>query len=473
MIIGPLAPAVKRFCQNCLAQADGLGVWATLALPILLHGLLLTAKRRSLAALGHATLLHWRCAGTVCRWLARLRFPVDGWHEHACRRLLAAAARLGGDGPWFALFDGTDTKRGGLAKIQNTRRYGKKPKAKKGGHPSSQSHTFVLGLLLLPCGLRLPLPRKSWYTQAYAKEHRLDYRTQVELVEQLLLWLEPLLPDGTDLVVLADSFFGGSRLFELCRGRDWTFITKLKKNRTFADEPGRRVVAHGQSLAPQQFRRCRLCRGAEATAAYRRQPPRKARAHEKRVYDYHSERRRVSQAGDVQVVYSWKTPAYNPRPNYQRRQFAALATNDVRLAPRKVVEYYELRWQIEVLFRELKGQLGLQDYHGTHFPSFERYVTLTLLGYLALEYQRLRGLAGQAAGDEPRGGWAEARTAALLEQVRREAQQADLSWIGQRLLTRAGRRLLRQALCRGQFPAGAAGPVGGRTHKRKGRAAAA
>jgi hypothetical protein len=257
MIIGPLAPAVKRFCHDCVAKADGFGVWAGLALPILLHGLLLATKRHSLAVLAEATLLHWRCAGTVCRWLARLRFPIDRWHEHACRRLLACAARLGGAGPWFAIFDGTDTKRGGLAKIQNTRNYGKKPKAKKGGRPSTKSHTFLLGLLLLPCGLRLPLPRKSWYTKAYASEQKLTYRTQVELVEELLLWLKPLLPDDIDLVVLADSYFESKRLFDLCRNNDWTFITKLTKDRTFADEPGQQIVAHGQSLAAEKIRRCR------------------------------------------------------------------------------------------------------------------------------------------------------------------------------------------------------------------------
>jgi hypothetical protein len=270
---------------------------------------LLATRRRTLEVLGEATLLHWLCAGSVCRWLARLRFPVDAWHGHACRRLLAVAARLHRAGPWFAAFDGTDTKRGGLAKIQNTRRYGKKPKRKKGGRPTTQTHTFVLGLLLLPCGLRLPLPRKSWYTKAYAKSQGLPYRTQIQLVAELLRWLEPLLPATVPLVVLADSYLGSSGLFDVCREHDWTLITKLKKSRTFADAPGQRIVAYGEALAPEKFRRCRLCRGTETTAAYRRQPSRKARAHEKRVYEYYSERRLVSRAGAVQVVYSWKTPA--------------------------------------------------------------------------------------------------------------------------------------------------------------------
>jgi hypothetical protein len=103
---------------------------------------------------------------------------------------------------------------------------------------------------------------------------------------------------------------------------------------------------------------------------------------------------------------------------------------------------------MEVFFRELKGQLGLQDYQGTQFASYERYVTLALLGYMVLEYQRLRGLKGQAPTEEPRGGWATARTAVLLKEVRREAVRADLRWIGERLNTRSGRRQLRKALQR-------------------------
>jgi hypothetical protein len=448
MIIGPIAPAVQRFYRRFLADAEGVGVWAGMALPILLHGLLLAAQRHSLQALGEATLVHWLCAGSVCRWLARLRFPVDRWHEHAFRRMLALAARLDPGGDWVVIFDGTDTKRGGLAKVQNTRRYGKKAKRTKGGRPTTKTHTFLLGLLLLPGGLRLPLPRKSWYTRAYARRQQVPYRSQVELAGELLAWLRPLLPAGVRLVVLADSLFDGRHLFGRCQEWGYTFITKLKGNRTFADAPGTRVVAYGKALARDQFRHCRLCRGREATAGYRRQPPRKPRAHEKRAYDYYSERRRVATLGEAQVVYSWKSPVYTPQPKLDRRQFAALVTNDLSLSPRKVIEYYELRWQIEVFFRELKGQLGLQDYQGTQFASYERYVTLALLGYMVLEYQRLRGLRGEGKREEPRGGWETARTAVLLRQVRREAQRADVRWMEQRLQTPRGRRQLLKALQR-------------------------
>jgi DDE family transposase len=446
MIIGKIAPAVQRFYRKFLAEADGVGVWAGIVLPILLHGLLLAVKRRTLEMLGAATLAHWVCAGTVCRWLARTRFPVDRWYEHCFQQLLKTAARFGPDGDWVLTFDGTDTKRGGLAKIQNMRRYKKAKKSKK-GRPSSKTHTFLFGLLLLPGGIRLPLPRKSWYTRAYARQQGVEYKTQVELAAELLLWLRPLLPRGVHLVVLADSYFEGQRLFMLCRQEKWTFISKLTRNRSFTDSQTW-IVAHGRRLKQGLFRRHRLRRGKEATAAYRRQEPRKSRTHENRACDIYSERRSVSQLGEAQVVYSWKTPVYTPRPRMDQRQFVALVTNDLKMSPQRVVELYELRWQIEVFFREMKGQLGLADYQGTQFKSYERYMTLTLLGFLVLEYERLRGLKGQSANEEPACGWAAARTSALLQVVRRETTRHDVRWLRDCLKTPSGRRRLKNALAR-------------------------
>jgi hypothetical protein len=417
-----------------------------MVLPILLHGLLLAVRRRTLRALGEATLVHWVCAGTVCRWLARVRFPVDRWYEHCFRQMLQVAARLGVADDWVLIFDGTDTKRGGLAKIQNMRRYKKEKKSKK-GRASTKTHTFLFGLLILPCGIRLPLPRKSWYTQAYAKERGLDYKTQIDLTAELLLWLKPLLPEAVHLVVLADSYFEGTRLFALCQQEGWSFISKLKRNRCFAAAKTR-IVSYGSELKEGLFRRHRLRRGKEATAAYRRQEPRKSRPHENRAYEIYSECRQVSTLGEAQVVYSWKTPVYTPRPRRDQRQFVALVTNDLRMSPQRVVELYELRWQIEVFFREMKGQLGLTDYQGTQFQSYERYVTLALLGFLVLEYERLRGLKGQSANEQPAAGWAAARTCVLLEVVRRETTRQDVHWLRQCLKTPAGRRRLKKALRR-------------------------
>jgi len=292
--------------------------------------------------------------------------------------------------------------------------------------------------------VRLPLPRKSWYTKAYAKEQKLDYKTQIDLVAESLTWLKPLVPEKVHLLVLGDSYFEGERLFRLCEEEGWTFISKLKRNRCFTD--GRKIVAHGQKLAAGKFRRHRLRRGKEATAAYRRQEPRRSRTHENRAYDIYSECRQVSRLGEAQVVYSWKTPVYTPRPRMDQRQFAALVTNNRRMPAKKVVEYYELRWQIEVFFREMKGQLGLSDYQGIRFESYERYITLALLGFLTLEYERLRGLQKRSANAKPRGGWPAARTCVLLQTIRQETLRADVHWQQECLKTPSGRCRLKNAL---------------------------
>jgi hypothetical protein len=244
---------------------------------------------------------------------------------------------------------------------------------------------LLFGLLSLPGGLRLPLPRRGRYTQAYAKSLRVPYRTQAELAVELLAWLGPLVPSGVRVAVLADSLVAGQRVFSWCQQRHGPFIAELKGNRPFADAPGTGVPAYGKSLAESKSRRCRLGRGREATAAYRRQEPRRPRAREKRAYEYYSERRHVSPLGEAPVVYSWKSPACTPQPRTDRRRFAPLVTDDSGLSPRQVIEPYELRRQLEGFFRELKGQLGLQDYQGTEFASFERYVTVVLLGELVLE----------------------------------------------------------------------------------------
>jgi hypothetical protein len=131
-----------------------------------------------------------------------------------------------------------------------------------------------------------------------------------------------------------------------------------------------------------------------------------------------------------------------------QRQLVALVTNNLRLPAKKVVEFYELRWQIEVFFRAMKGQLGLCDYQGTQFQSYERFITLAMRSFLVLEYERMRGLQKESANAEPRAGWAAARTAVLLELVRKETLRADVKWQGECLKTRSGRRRLKKALDR-------------------------
>ncbi len=49
-----------------------------------------------------------------------------------------------------------------------------------------------------------------------------------------------------------------------------------------------------------------------------------------------------------------------------------LGERDMEKLGAMIVECFEMRWPVEVFFRELKSDLGLSDYQGTDFRAFER-----------------------------------------------------------------------------------------------------
>ncbi len=88
-----------------------------------------------------------------------------------------------------------------------------------------------------------------------------------------------------------------------------------------------------------------------------------------------------------------------------------LACRDVRASVRQVIEWYEVSWQVELFFRELKSRLQFEGYVLMKFEAVERYVDLLLMGFLLLEWERLREMK-QAGVPAERGGepWVQART---------------------------------------------------------------
>ena len=102
-----------------------------------------------------------------------------------------------------------------------------------------------------------------------------------------------------------------------------------------------------------------------------------------------------------------------------------------------MVELYELRWEVEILFRELKSGLGLGQYLGTSFEAFERLVDMTLLSYLFLEWLRMTEREADLDG---------ARLTALKCHVDRDAAKADLHFIDRSLDSERGRRTVRRVV---------------------------
>jgi hypothetical protein len=135
------------------------------------------------------------------------------------------------------------------------------------------------------------------------------------------------------------------------------------------------------------------------------------------------------------------------RPAPQRWHGKVLACTDPTVTARQVVEWYEVRWQIELFFRELKSRLQFGGYVLQKFAAVERYLDLVLMGLLLLERERLR--AQQEAGPpQPRGGepWVQARSTDGLRALEVLCQQWNVAVLERRRRTAHGRRCLLQEL---------------------------
>ena len=345
---------------------------------------------------------------------------------------------------------------------------------------NTHQHAFLMGLVLTDRGARLPLPRKSYYTEDYCRKHRRRFRTTVELAAAMIRELR--VPDDVDVIVTFDSAFDAGVIHKACRKRHFHAVFPLDPNRVLAHTPdqdaawlsGEKVVAWTRHWSRQQFALLELAMDNEDHVFARRRHADNLRVKKtKRRYAVAARQATVSKLGDCLIVASYKENpkvqllpgqsaewwAYHRAPISYRREDShtpsrwhrkVLACTDPTATARQVVEWYEVRWQVELFFRELKSRMQFECYVLMKFEAVERYLDLLLMGLLLLEQQRLRDM--QRSGATVGAVWVQARTTDRLRMLETLVQRWNVQWIEHRLRTVGGRRrllreLLRQAPC--------------------------
>ena len=97
---------------------------------------------------------------------------------------------------------------------------------------TTHQHAFLMGLVLTDRGARLPLPRKSYYTEAYCRKHRRHFRTTIELAAAMIRELR--VPDDVDVIVTFNSAFDAGAIHKACRKRHFHAVFPLDPNRVLA-----------------------------------------------------------------------------------------------------------------------------------------------------------------------------------------------------------------------------------------------
>ena len=321
------------------------------------------------------------------------------------------------------------------------RRYSKYKYARK------SCHCFVKGLLITPSGIRIPFSR-SYYTRDYCKAKGRPYRTQTELAAEMIADL-PLV-EGTKVVVLGDTAFDAACIRAACAQRQYTWVVPMNPERVVAGPKGKRPKVRSliNGLKADQLVEIRLHAGQGQHVAQRRVSPCRVGPKVKpRTYYVHQRRQAVHSVGEVQLVFSTRSkPTQNQPVEVQK----ILMTNDLRLSAKEVVEWYGLRWQIELFFKELKSTLGFHQYRFRQFDRVEGWDELIQVTVLYLEWYRARQLQRRDLAEDKKKWWRWQRMHGLCMAVRLAAEDADLQHIAQRLETPTGlqrlRRLLKGAL---------------------------
>jgi hypothetical protein len=412
---------------------------------------LLHPGRMSCLRAGGAIRCEPRHRAQISRFLARPR-----WRKININRILRQALleREAADGSFIFIIDATLVSQAGKT-VENTYSTGNRKRRPRKGrrhgknkHAAKNCHSFTMGLLITPSGIRIPFS-KPYHTREYCKKKGLTHRTTAEAAADLISEL-PLV-DGARVVVLGDTAYDAKVIRKVCQDRGYSWIFPCNPERVLAGPKGQRPKVRSLLKDWSRWSRqtVRLAPGQGPYAAYRRLSPHRIGPKAKpRTYYVHQERQQVHSVGEVRLVFStMKKNLQTATPD----EVKILVTNDRRLSVRDVIELYSLRWQIELFFKELKSTLGFHQYQFQRFEPVEGWMELALTAFLYLEHYRAQQLRRRDLGEEAKRWWRQQRTYGLCQAVRQASEQTELKYLAERLKTPGGIRKLKQIL-RDSFP---------------------
>lgn len=359
-------------------------------------------------------------------------------------------------GTYLFLVDQTYCSQQGT-QTQNTFRMGKESSRPNRGKRKSgyvlarkQCHCFVMGLLITPQGVRIPFV-KSYYTKGYCQEHGLPYRRQTELAADLIRELPATV--GADVIVLGDTAFDAESIHDVCTQRGFRWIVPMNPERVLAGpRPRPKVWSLASEFSADQFQPVRLHPGTGEFAAQRRASQYRVGPKAKcRTFHVHEERREVQSVGRVRLVFSTKTSPHQGQPVDVQK---ILMTNDQTLAVAQIVELYDLRWQIELFFKELKSNLGFHHYRFRQFDAVDQWVECALAAFLYLEWYRASELRRRNLTRPQRRWWQQQRTYGLCHAIRQLTECNEMELLAKQLRTPRGVRKIQAILqnaCQKEF----------------------
>lgn len=229
-------------------------------------------------------------------------------------------------------------------------------------------HIVVTAAILFR-GVIFPWRFELWLPKACAGR---AYRKTTRIAADLIAAFQP--PAGLTVRVLFDAFYLSPTVTKACEHRGFSWFSVASRNRWLTRESGfdQKIADVGPGLLKHRGRRVRM--------------PRSRGTRKLRIVDVVGS---LAKIGRVKLVFS-------KRPRDPWKNLVAFATNETKLDARAIVSIYERRWRIEVLFKELEGDLGLGDYQVLTHRGIVHHLHVCGLVHLMLTHHGMNAVGAQA-----------------------------------------------------------------------------
>lgn len=231
----------------------------------------------------------------------------------------------------------------------------------------ARGHIWVFAALRFR-GVVLPWRIVLWKPK---RDSGVEFRKITQIGADLVAKFD--LPWSLKVRVLFDAYYLCPPVTNACENKGFDWLSVASRNRTFCRDGGRRAKL-GQ-LAPGWLRHMsRMVR-----------MPRSRGSITQRIASVDGV---LSHIGRVRLVAA-------KRPRDRWGNMVVFATNR-KWDARKIVSIYERRWDIEVMFKHLRTDLGLGDYQMLDEQGIVRHLHLCALAHLLLTHHAMEGVGAQA-----------------------------------------------------------------------------
>jgi len=224
---------------------------------------------------------------------------------------------------------------------------------------------FVYRGVVVPCAVRL------WASKGYCEKSKkgnnnhehVDFKKLTELTAEVITSIgEVEAIDVSKVIVLFDRFYLCDVVANACKNNGFTYIGAVKENRNFFPDgrpnDKRKMGKYTKNVLDREGRWVSI------------PGSRKEHCVAERVGT-------MAKLGRIKLAFSRRCG---------ERSRLIVATNNLRLGAKSLIEHYRHRWPIEILFKMSKQHLGLGDYQFLRYTAVERYLHLVMISHQFLTH---------------------------------------------------------------------------------------